>query len=174
MKSLAGIVAFCAVSVGCIGLWAPNVDAQGNKTVLGPSNVPLQDGANALRAGEAAEGVRLTLLGLKQSRGAKERQTAKSNLCAGYALLEQYQVALQYCNEVLDEDDKNWRSYSNRALIYVKLRRLEEAHQDLLKGEAISPNANKLKAVRKMYRDATNPVSPNIVIDDRRAPVDDE
>jgi len=38
--------------------------AQESKTVIGPSNPDLHDGANALLAGDAEEGVRLTLLGL--------------------------------------------------------------------------------------------------------------
>jgi tetratricopeptide (TPR) repeat protein len=139
-----------------------------NKTVIGPGNLPLHDGAQALIAGDGKEGVRLTLLGLSQARSSRERRTAKSNLCAGYVLLEDYATALAYCDEVLLEDDKYWRAYSNRALVYLKLRRFDEAEQDLLKGEAISPNSSKLKAVRKMYRDATDPVAPSIVIDDRR------
>lgn len=156
-----------------MSLGATPGQAQTNKTVLGPSNLPLQDGADALKAGEAVEGVRLTLIGLQQANNSRERQTAKSNLCAGYALLEQYQVALDYCDEVLKDNDRNWRAYSNRALIFVKLHRFDEALQDLLRGESISPHASTLKAVRKMYRDATNPVSPNIVIDDRRPPAND-
>lgn len=174
MRIRTGSVALCAVTVGCLSLCATNILAQENKTVLGPSNLPLQEGADALKAGEAADGVRLTLVGLKQAKGLRERQTAKSNLCAGYALLEQYQIALDYCDEVLEENDRYWRAYSNRALIYVRLHRFDEAQQDLLKGEAISPNAKSLRAVRKMYRDAINPVSPSIIIDDRRAPADDE
>lgn len=142
--------------------------AQDNSTVLGPSNVPLQDGANALRVGDAEEGVRLTLLGLSQASNARERQTAQSNLCAGYALLQRYQEGLAYCDAVLKVNDQHWRALSNRALIYIKLRRFDEADADLTAGEAISPNANTLQAVRKMYLDATNPVSPSVVIDDRR------
>ena len=122
----------------------------------------------ALMAGDAKEGVRLTLIGLSQAKSSRERRTGKSNLCAGYALLEEYATALPYCNEVLKEDDKYWRAYSNRALIYVKLRRFEEAEQDLLKGEAISPRSSKLAAVRRMYLDATDPVAPSVVIDDRQ------
>lgn len=108
------------------------------------------------------------MLGLSQAGSSRERQTGKSNLCAGYALLENYTTALSYCDEVLAENDKHWRAYSNRALIYIKLRRFDEAEQDLLKGEAISPRASTLRAVRKMYLDATDPVAPIIVIDDRQ------
>ena len=173
MKRRTGNGAYHALIAGCLCLIASTVFAQENKTVLGASNPALQDGANALMAGDAEEGVRLTLLGLQQSNSSRERQTARSNLCAGYALLEQYPEALSYCDEVLEVNDKYWRAYSNRALVYVKLQRFEEAEQDLLKGEAISPNSKTLRAVRKMYLDATNPVSPNIIIDDRRRRSDD-
>lgn len=142
--------------------------AEDNTTVLGPTNVALQDGANALRAGDVEEGIRLTLLGLSQARGSRERQTAQSNLCAGYALLERYPEGLEYCNAVLSVNDRHWRALSNRALIYIRLRRFQESDADLKAGEKISPNSNTLQAVRKMYLDATNPVSPSVVIDDRR------
>ncbi len=154
--------------VACLCLLATSVLGQDNKTVLGPGNMPLHDGAAALTAGDAKEGVKLTLLGLSQANDSRERRTAKSNLCAGYALLENYATALAYCDEVLEKDDKYWRAYSNRALIYIKLRRFDEAQQDLLKGEAISPRSKTLKAVRKMYLDATDPVAPSVVIDDRQ------
>ena len=154
--------------VACLCLLATSVLGQNNKTVLGPGNLPLHDGAAALLAGDAKDGVKLTLLGLSQAHDSRERRTAKSNLCAGYALLENYATALAYCDEVLEEDDKYWRAYSNRALVYIKLRRFDEAQQDLLKGEAISPHSRTLKAVRKMYLDATDPVAPIVVIDDRQ------
>lgn len=142
--------------------------AQDNSTVLGPSNVPLQDGANALRIGDAEEGVRLTLLGLSQASNSRERQTAQSNLCAGYYLLKRYQEGLAYCDAALKVNDRYWRALSNRALIYIKLRRFDEADADLTAGEEITPNSNTLQAVRKMFLDATNPVAPSVVIDDRR------
>jgi tetratricopeptide (TPR) repeat protein len=149
-------------------LIAQSVFAQEGRTILGPSNVPLQDGANALRAGDAEEGIKLTLIGLTQAKNSRERITANSNLCAGYALLGRYEVGLKYCNEALSENDQHWRSRSNRALIYVKLRRFAEADEDLKVGEELAPNSTTLRAVRKMYLDATNPVAPSVVIDDRR------
>jgi tetratricopeptide (TPR) repeat protein len=154
----------------CICGLAAAAGAQDNKTVLGPRNTALQEGANALRAGAAEEGIRLTLIGLSQAHNAKERQTAQSNLCAGYALLGQYERGLSYCDAALADNDRNWRALSNRALIYIKLRRYAEADADLLVGEAISPGSNTIKAVRRMYLDATNPVAPSVVIDDRRDP----
>lgn len=148
-------------------LFVTKVFGQENTTILGPRNTALQDGAIALRAGDAKEGIKLTLLGLSQARGSRERQTAKSNLCAGYLLLGEYESGLRYCDEVVQENEMHWRARSNRALIYIKLRRFEEAHEDLLVGEKISPNSSTLRAVRRMYLDATDPVAPSVVVDDR-------
>ncbi len=53
------------------------------KTVLGPSNIYLYDGANALMAGDAEEGVRLTMQGLELAQGLREEKVGHSNLCAG-------------------------------------------------------------------------------------------
>jgi len=148
--------------------------AQENKTVIGPTNPRLSEGADALLAGDGEEGVRLTLLGLQVETRRRERLTGMSNLCAGYIMLEQMDQALEYCDRVLEEDDGYWRGYSNRALAYVMLDRLEEAEQDLQKAEALAPQARTVRIVREMLRDKTDPVAPSIVIDDRRNPEDDE
>lgn len=144
--------------------------AQESRTVIGPSNLPLQEGANALLAGDADEGVRLTHVGLSQAGTIKERHTAWSNLCAGYVMLGQIDRGLEFCNQVIAETDSNWRAYSNRALIYIRLRQFDAANQDLLSAEAIAPGARTLQAVRAMWRDAVEPVAPSIIIDDRRQP----
>ena len=141
-----------------------------SRTVIGPSNLNLYDGANALMAGDAEEGVRLTLLGLNMAANERERQTALSNLCAGYVLLGQLDTALDYCNRVLARNDRHWRGYNNRALIYIKQKRYLEAEQDILKGQELKPNDRNLKIVRGMLLDETDPVAPSIIIDDRRHP----
>ncbi len=143
------------------------------RTVLGPRNPPLHDGAQELLDGNAEEGVRLTLLGLEQALGRRERQAALSNLCAGYLLLERYDEALAYCDRAIEENENNWRALSNRALIYVYTGRYDEARVDLDRGEAVAPNARSLKEVRGILLDETDPVVPNITIDDRRV-TDDE
>jgi len=141
-----------------------------SKTVIGPRNPELYEGANALLAGNAEEGVRLTLLGLKYASNPRDRVAGMSNLCAGYIMLEQLETALPFCDQVLGENDRHWRTYSNRALAYVKLKRYEEAEQDLQKAEELAGNARTVKIVRSMLLDATDPVAPQIIIDDRRQP----
>jgi len=163
----------CPVVV-CLCLTAAVAQGQESKTILGPTNPDLYYGAEALLAGDGEEGVRLTLLGVKHAANSRDRITGLSNLCAGFIMLEQYEIGLSYCDQVLAENDQHWRSYSNRALAYLKLGRLEETEADLQKAEAIAPNARTVKVVRSMLLDATNPVAPLIVIDDRRQAADDD
>ncbi len=139
------------------------------KTVIGPSNIDLYDGANALMAGDGEEGVRRTLQGLKRANGAREEKIGHSNLCAGYLLINQSEKALPHCNWVLERDDRHWRTYNNRALVYMRLERFEEAEEDIRKGQELRPGSRNLKIVKSMYLDETKPVRTNIEVDDRRS-----
>jgi len=143
------------------------------RTILGPRNLHLYDGAQALMAGDGEEGVRLTLLGLETAQGAREIKAAHGNLCAGYMMIERPEQALEHCNWVLERDPRHWKSYNNRALVYMKLGRMEEAEADIRKGQEINPNSRTLKIVMGMYRDKTEPVVPHIEIDERRDPPDE-
>jgi len=162
------------LAVACVCLTCGYVAAQENKTVIGPSNPDLYHGANALLAGDADEGVRLTLRGLQNESSQKDRITAMSNLCAGYIMLKELDTALSYCDQVIEHNDRHWRAYSNRALAYIGLERYEEADQDLQKAEALAANSRKVKTVRAMLLDATDPVEPEIVIDERRQAADED
>jgi len=144
------------------------VDDRVSKTVIGPRNPFLLDGANLLKAGDSAEGVRLTLLGLKAALGQREEKNGHANLCAGFLLLGQYDTALEHCNWVLDLDPYHWRTYNNRAIVYLKLRRFEESAADIKRGQELNPTSEKLKTVKGMYLDEIDPVSEHITIDDRR------
>lgn len=143
------------------------------KTVIGPGNIDLADGAAALRAGDAEQGVRLTQRGLR-SANAEDRVAGYSNLCAGLVMLGRLDEALDACDRAIELDDRHWRSYSNRALVYLKQERYPEAERDIASVEALSPNAHTLGKLRAMYRDAVDPVTPSVIIDDRReAPADE-
>ena len=144
------------------------------KTVIGPANPDLQDGAKALLAGDAELGVRKTLEGLEVAVGEREHEAALSNLCAGYILLGQYQAALGYCDLLLARNDENWRAYNNRAVIYIKTGQYEKAERDLAKGEALRPGAHTLKVARAMYMDAVHPVAPEVEVDDSQGERGDE
>lgn len=143
-----------------------------SKTVIGPRNPDLQAGAQQLLRGNGELGVELTLRGLEFAQGAREEEAALSNLCAGYIMLKQYDEALRYCDLVLARNDRHWRGYNNRALIYIHTKQYEKAHADLIRGEELNPEARTLQIARAMYLDAVEPVTPEIEIDDRQ--LDDE
>ena len=143
-------------------------DSADSKTVLGPRNIYLYDGANALLAGDAQEGVPLTMKGLKLALGQREKKIGHSNLCAGFLLLGQPETALAHCDWVLELDPYHWRTYNNRALVYLRLQRFEESEADIRKGQELNPRSEKLKEVKGMYLDEVMPVVEQITIDDRR------
>ncbi len=139
------------------------------KTVIGPRNVYLYDGANELMAGNPTEGVRLTLKGLELAHGLHEKKIAHANLCAGFMLLGQAETALEHCDWVLERDPYHWRTYNNRAIVYLRLERFEESEADIKIGLELNPRSEKLKAVKGMYLDEVEPVDEEITIDERRS-----
>ena len=139
------------------------------KTVIGPRNVLLADGANALIAGDSEKGIRLTLRGLEMAQGEREVKIGHANLCAGYVLIYKPLTALPYCNWVLERDAEHWRTYNNRALAYLQLERFEESKADIARGQELKPNSSNLKISKGMLLDETDPVTPNVEVDERRS-----
>ena len=172
---IALLIALVLVAPLCWGQGAERLENEASaKTVIGPRNLPLYDGAQALLAGNDAEGVRLTHKGLQIAQGRREEEAALSNLCAGYIKLALYDNALKYCEMLLARNDKNWRGYNNRAVIYIQTKQWDKAEKDLIRGEELNPNARTLKIARSMYMDAVHPVSPEIEIDDRQRQISAE
>ncbi len=145
-----------------------------NRTVLGPRNPELSDGANALMAGDAERGIELTLEGLDRALGSREVKMAHSNLCAGYLMLKQTEKALDHCNIVIDLDPDYWHAYVNRALVYLEMGRYAESEADIARGQDIRPKSEKLKMVKGLLLDETHPVRERVEIDERRSALDGE
>jgi len=168
MFSRTAIILFTLVAAPMC--WAQGADRMqsqtGAKTTIGPRNAPLYDGAQALLAGRHEDGVELTLAGLKLAQGKREEEAALSNLCAGYLMLKQYDEAIKYCDLLLQRNEKSWRGYNNRALIYMATQQYDKADADLKRGETIAPSARTIKIARAMYLDAVDPVVPEVEIDD--------
>lgn len=155
------------VAVCLCASWAAAV-AQEHKTIIGPSNIDLAAGAELLMAGDAEKGLERTLKGLTYANTIRERVAGNSNACAGYNLLEQPEKALPYCDAALEIRERHWRALTNRALTYLKLGRFEESEIDLQLAEELAPGARSVKLVRTMLLDATDPVAPHVIVDDRR------
>ena len=146
----------------------------GPVTTIGQRNPALYDGAQALLAGNVERGVELTHEGLQMAQGKREEEAALSNLCAGYIRLRKLDIAMKYCQLLLERNDNHWRGYNNRAVIYLELKEYEKADQDLKRAEAINPGAHTVKVARAIYMDAVYPVAPAVEIDDRQRRSQDE
>lgn len=176
-RRLAGRLLLLTILVGPMSAAEPQNNERmeaGNKVVLGVRNQPLKTGAELLLAGNYEEGVRMTHKGLAQALGSREEEAGLSNLCAGYLQLGKYDTALQYCDMLLVRNDKHWRGYNNRALIFIKTEQWDKAEADLIKGEEINASAYTMKVARSLYMDAVHPVAPEIEIDDRKTKNRDE
>ena len=145
--------------------------ANDQRIIVGDGNPNLAEGARQMIAGHDEKGVELTLLGLQVANGQREEEIALSNLCAGYTNLGDYERALKYCEVLLARNDKSWRAYNSKALIYINTKQYDQAESALVKGEAINPDARSLKIARALFLDATQPVVPEIEVDDRQKPV---
>ena len=160
--------AILLMSLGALA--APTVSASDSKVVLGPSNLALADGSAALIAGDAEEGIRLTLQGLTMATSDRDRISGWANLCAGYVMLDRLDDALTYCDQAIEADAEHWHALSNRALIYVMKAEYDLAARDIARAESIAPRARIPQQVKAMLRNALDPVVPTVTIDDRRKP----
>jgi tetratricopeptide (TPR) repeat protein len=113
-------------------------------TVMGPSNAQLADGATALEQGRVEDGIRLTLEGLRSPNGRQDQAAGYSNLCAGYAMLQKWDEALQHCNAAIELDNNNWRSFNNRAAVYTGKGQYDKAVDDIRAGLRLAPNSRTL------------------------------
>jgi tetratricopeptide (TPR) repeat protein len=118
-------------------------------TILGDTNQLLADGSAALASGRYEEGIRLSLAGLELPNNTADQAAALSNICAGYAGLKQWSKALPHCNRSLELDRGNWRTFNNRAAVFVGLELYELALTDVNSGLEIAPNSATLRKSRE-------------------------
>lgn len=125
-----------------------------SSTEIGPENPLLARGADALEAGRAAEGVRLTLEGLRRPSPPRDVAAGHANLCAGYVLLGRYDDALPECDVSIRLDPSNWRAYNNRAAVFSAKGLYELAARDIEAGLKLAPNSGLLlKSLAIIHRD---------------------
>jgi tetratricopeptide (TPR) repeat protein len=119
-------------------------------TVIGLRSPLLASGADALAAGRAEEGIRLTLEGLKQPAPVRDLAAGHANLCAGYMLLGRYAAALAECDASIALDHSNWRAYNNRAAALAALGLYQRALDDIAAGLKLAPGSPVLQKSREI------------------------
>lgn len=138
-----------------------------SKTVIGPTNLDLAAGSDALRFGDYEEGIRLTLKGLRQHPSERDRSAALSNLCAGYTATERLDLAIQHCDESLEINERNWRAYHNRAAAYLHKGDLDEAIKNVEAGLALNPHSRKLRRVMEVAKERRREErSPRVIMEE--------
>jgi len=157
MHRLAGWPALFATLLASTAPAADGTSAQSSLT-LGVPNQLLADGSKALAAGRFELGIRLTLAGLELPNNPTDEAAARTNVCAGYAALKRWDEALQHCNRALELARGNWRTYNNRAAVWVGLKKYELAMSDVNAGLTLAPNSltlqRSLKVVNEHYQAA--------------------
>jgi len=152
MQRFAPWPAVCAGALivsGAVSATEP-LQANHSATVIGSVNPLLTEGSEALERGRYEEGVRLTLAGLEQPSSERDQAAGHSNVCAGYAALKRWSEALEHCNRALELDNTNWRTYNNRAAVFVGLKMYDLAMTDVNAGLEIAPNSSTLRKSREV------------------------
>lgn len=138
-----------------------------NRTVIGGGNPLLAAGADAIRAGQYDEGIRLTNLGLeRRDNPESDRAAALSNLCAAYAAKRMPDRAIELCTESIAVSERNWRAFSNRSYAYWLKGMLAQATLDLDAAAAISPNARQVEQIRAMINEAG--LQPRVTLEENQ------
>ena len=153
--------------LGAVAGWMQPALTSESRTSFG-GNEHLVAGAAALRGGDHEEGIRLTLLGLEEFPGPLDRAAGLSNLCGGYVSTGRYELAIRYCDDAMSLNDRNWRTYHNRALAYLRQGILDEAITDLEAGLRLSPHADAL--IRTLAAANELRYEPQIIMQENRMP----
>lgn len=137
-----------------------------SRTVLGVGNEYLAAGAEAIRARQYDDGIRLTQLGLDRGASQRDRAAGLSNLCAAFAAKGDADSAIARCTESIAINGENWRAYSNRSYAYYLKGRYAEADSDLAIAIDMNPLARQVAQIRGMINERT--LRPNITVEEHQ------
>jgi tetratricopeptide (TPR) repeat protein len=135
-----------------IALASDPIPASHSTTIIGTPNPLLAEGSAALERGRFEDGIRLTLAGLAQPSTQYDLAAGHSNICAGYAGLKRWSDALEHCNKALELNRNNWRTYNNRAAVFVGLKQFDLAMTDVNAGLELAPDSATLLKSREVVR----------------------
>lgn len=155
--------ALCLVAVAA---GAQSEEKSVSRTVLGPLNEYLAAGADALRAGQYDDGIRLTTLGLQRPMSQHDRAAALSNLCAAHAAKNEPDLAIDYCTQALVIDGQNWHAYSNRSYALYLKGLYKQASDDLAIAAALKPDARQVAQIRGMINERS--LLPHVAVEEHR------
>jgi tetratricopeptide (TPR) repeat protein len=137
-----------------------------SRTVLGVSNEYLAAGAEAIRAKQYDDGIRLTKLGLERPAPPHDRAAGLSNLCAAHAAKGEVDLAIDACTKSLEIDDGNWRAYNNRSYAFYLKGHYAQANTDLVRALEINPNARQMATIRGLINERT--LRPSVVVEEHQ------
>ena len=140
------------LALASITIIAGTALASGSRADFGSSR-HLSDGAMAIQLGQFERGISLTEKGLAEMPGPKDRAAALSNLCAAHVGLKRHADALRLCNESLEIDARNWRTWNNRAAAMLGLGLVHRAIDDAEHGLSINPEAEALQQTLEIARE---------------------
>jgi len=159
-KILVGFACCLAASTA----WSQLAD---NRSIIGAGNEFLSAGSFAIRMGQYDEGIRLTHLGLTRYQPSQsDRASALSNLCAAHAAKGEPDIAIPYCDESVDINNRNWRAFSNRAYAYFLKGELTRATEDLELASAIDADAKQVLQLRGMINEVG--LRPRVIMEDHQ------
>jgi len=137
-----------------------------NRTVLGIGNEYLAAGAEAMRARQYDDGIRLTEIGLERESSPLIRADALSNLCAAYAAKGQPDPAIVHCTESIAINDANWHAFSNRSYAYYLKGLYALADADLAVAVGMNPAARQVAQIRGMLNERT--LRPSVTVEEHQ------
>ena len=137
-----------------------------SRTVIGVGNEYLSAGAEAIRARQYDDGIRLTELGLQRAASPQDKAAGLSNLCAAHAARGEPDRAITRCTESIAINDGNWRAYSNRSYAYYLKGLYAQADSDLALAIGINPIARQVAQLRGMINERT--LRPSVTMEEHQ------
>jgi tetratricopeptide (TPR) repeat protein len=140
-------------------------DTTSSMSVMG-TNQYLSEGATAIRMGSFEEGIRLTEKGLKTTISKSDHAAGLANLCGAYVGLLEPDQAIGFCNQSLEINNHNWKTYCNRAAAFAIKGLYSEATFDLDAASAINPSARNVELLRQFLNELR--LRPKVIMEEHQ------
>jgi len=153
------------VALSALLLSVSHAETNSSASVMG-TNQYLSEGAAAIRMGSFEEGIRLTEKGLKTTVSRRDRSAGLANLCGAYVGLQEPDTAIAFCNQSLEMNSHNWKTYCNRAAAFAIKGLYSEATFDLDAASAINPTARNVKLLRQFLNELR--LRPRVIMEEHQ------